>query len=124
MAGLARYTSLFGCPILPTKFRLVVDMDRSPAARMPIWPPRHGPQVGVLALESANDPLLTVPFPLDPLDAETQGLIGYWLACAVGPILIALGLLRSEILSEPKKRRIIRRIRRIKRPIPANPVQP
>ncbi len=43
----------------------------------------NGPQVGVLALESANDPLLSHPFPLDQLGAETQGLIGYWLAQAL-----------------------------------------
>jgi carbamate kinase len=36
--------------------------------------------VGVLAMESAADPMLSRPFPLDPLGAETQGLIGYWLA--------------------------------------------
>lgn len=40
----------------------------------------NGPQVGVLALESANDPTLSQPYPLDTLGAETQGLIGYWLA--------------------------------------------
>ena len=39
----------------------------------------NGPQVGVLALESASDPALSRPFPLDTLGAETQGLIGYWL---------------------------------------------
>ncbi len=39
----------------------------------------NGPQVGVLALESANDPSLSHPYPLDSLGAETQGLIGYWL---------------------------------------------
>jgi carbamate kinase len=39
----------------------------------------NGPQVGVLALESANDPTLSHPYPLDTLGAETQGLIGYWL---------------------------------------------
>lgn len=39
----------------------------------------NGPQVGVLALESANDPMLSHPYPLDSLGAETQGLIGYWL---------------------------------------------
>ncbi len=43
----------------------------------------NGPQVGVLALESANDPMLSCPFPLDHLGAETQGLIGYWLAQAL-----------------------------------------
>ena len=39
----------------------------------------NGPQVGVLAIESANDRSLLRPYPLDALGAETQGLIGYWL---------------------------------------------
>ena len=44
----------------------------------------NGPQVGLLALESAADPALTHPYPLDELVAETQGLIGYWLQQALG----------------------------------------
>ena len=43
----------------------------------------NGPQVGVLALESAADPALTHPYPFDVLVAETQGLIGNWLIGAV-----------------------------------------
>ncbi len=39
----------------------------------------NGPQVGMLALESATDPTLTRPYPLDDLVAQTQGMIGYWL---------------------------------------------
>ncbi len=39
----------------------------------------NGPQVGLLALESAADHSLTRPYPLAELGAETQGLIGYWL---------------------------------------------
>jgi carbamate kinase len=39
----------------------------------------NGPQVGLLALESAADPELSTPYPLDTLGAETQGMIGYWL---------------------------------------------
>ncbi len=39
----------------------------------------NGPQVGVLAIESAADRGLSHPYPLDSLGAETQGLIGYWL---------------------------------------------
>lgn len=39
----------------------------------------NGPQVGVLALETANDPQLTQPYPLDTLGAMTQGMIGYWM---------------------------------------------
>jgi carbamate kinase len=40
----------------------------------------NGPQVGVLALESTADTALSEPYPLDVLGAETQGMIGYWLA--------------------------------------------
>lgn len=39
----------------------------------------NGPQVGLLALQSAADPTLSVPYPLDAIGAETQGMIGYWL---------------------------------------------
>jgi carbamate kinase len=40
----------------------------------------NGPQIGVLATESADDGQLSRPFPLDVLGAQTQGMIGYWLA--------------------------------------------
>jgi carbamate kinase len=40
----------------------------------------NGPQVGLLALESEADRRLTHPYPLDVLVAQTQGMIGYWLA--------------------------------------------
>jgi len=43
----------------------------------------NGPQVGVLALESAADPNLTIPYPFDVLGAQTQGMIGYWLLQAL-----------------------------------------
>jgi carbamate kinase len=43
----------------------------------------NGPQVGVLALESAGDPALSRPYPFDVLGAQTQGMIGYWLAQAL-----------------------------------------
>ena len=39
----------------------------------------NGPQVGLLALESAADPTLSHPYPFSDLVAETQGVIGYWL---------------------------------------------
>ncbi|MEO5875104.1 MAG: carbamate kinase [Streptosporangiaceae bacterium] len=39
----------------------------------------NGPQVGMLAVESAADPALSVPYPMDVLGAQTQGMIGYWL---------------------------------------------
>jgi carbamate kinase len=43
----------------------------------------NGPQVGMLALESAADPELSRPYPLDVLGAQTQGMIGYWLLQAL-----------------------------------------
>jgi carbamate kinase len=43
----------------------------------------NGPQVGVLALQSAADPNLTIPYPFDVLGAQTQGMIGYWLLQAL-----------------------------------------
>lgn len=39
----------------------------------------NGPQIGVLAVESASDSRLSRPYPLDVLGAQTQGMIGYWL---------------------------------------------
>ncbi len=49
----------------------------------------NGPQVGMLALESASDPVLDHPFPFDVLGAQTQGMIGYWLAQALANALPA-----------------------------------
>jgi carbamate kinase len=43
----------------------------------------NGPQVGLLALESEADVNLTRPYPLDALGAQTQGMVGYWLAQAL-----------------------------------------
>jgi len=43
----------------------------------------NGPQVGVLAVESDADPVLTRAYPLDVLGAQTQGMIGYWLLQAL-----------------------------------------
>lgn len=40
----------------------------------------NGPQIGLLALESARDPDLSHPYPFDALGAQSQGMIGYWLA--------------------------------------------
>jgi carbamate kinase len=47
----------------------------------------NGPQVGVLALESAGDPALSRPYPFDVLGAQTQGMIGYWIVQALGNAL-------------------------------------
>jgi carbamate kinase len=43
----------------------------------------NGPQVGLLAVESAADPELSQPYPFDVLGAQTQGMIGYWLLQAL-----------------------------------------
>lgn len=43
----------------------------------------NGPQVGLLALESAHDTALSRPYPFDVLGAQTQGMIGYWLVQAL-----------------------------------------
>jgi carbamate kinase len=54
----------------------------------------NGPQVGLLALESAGDPALAHPYPLDVLGAQTQGMIGYWLVQALegtGVIVVCSG---------------------------------
>jgi carbamate kinase len=44
----------------------------------------NGPQVGLLALESAADLSLSEPYPLHDLVAETQGLLGYWIQQSLG----------------------------------------
>ena len=43
----------------------------------------NGPQVGLLALESARDPDLPHPYPLRRAGAQTQGMIGYFLLQAL-----------------------------------------
>jgi carbamate kinase len=63
----------------------------------------NGPQVGLLALESASDPALTRPYSLDVLGAQTQGMIGYWLARALHPAVPgkAAGCLVSQTRVDP-----------------------
>ncbi|MER8058328.1 carbamate kinase [Streptomyces sp. SID8366] len=43
----------------------------------------NGPQIGLLAMESAADAALSAPYPLDLLGAQTQGMIGSLLARAL-----------------------------------------
>ncbi|MEV4892384.1 carbamate kinase [Nonomuraea sp. NPDC055795] len=43
----------------------------------------NGPQVGMLALESAADASLSRAYSFDTLGAETQGMIGYWMLQAL-----------------------------------------
>lgn len=47
----------------------------------------NGPQIGLLALESARDPQLSHPYPMDVLGAQTQGMVGYWLLQQLGNAL-------------------------------------
>lgn len=47
----------------------------------------NGPQIGLLAVESAADPVLSAPYPLDLLGAQTQGMIGSLLACTLHNVL-------------------------------------
>lgn len=47
----------------------------------------NGPQIGLLAVESATDPALSAPYPLHLLGAQTQGMIGSLLACTLHNVL-------------------------------------
>lgn len=47
----------------------------------------NGAQAGALAMESAGDTALSVPYPFDVLGAETQGTIGYCLLQAIENLL-------------------------------------
>jgi carbamate kinase len=61
----------------------------------------NGPQVGMLSLESETDHALTRPYPLDDLVAQTQGMIGYWLAqalCNAGVKKPTLGLITQTLV--------------------------
>jgi len=61
----------------------------------------NGPQIGMLSLESETDHALTRPYPLDDLVAQTQGMIGYWLAqalCNAGVKKPVLGLITQTLV--------------------------
>jgi carbamate kinase len=61
----------------------------------------NGPQVGMLALESRADPALRTPYPLADLTAETQGLIGHWIAAgfrAAEPARTAVALVSHAVV--------------------------
>jgi carbamate kinase len=70
----------------------------------------NGPQVGMLALESARDPGLSHPYPFDALGAQTQGMIGYWLVRALRSALPgrAAGCLICQTLVDPGDRAFAR----------------
>ncbi|MEV4471932.1 carbamate kinase [Nonomuraea sp. NPDC049504] len=63
----------------------------------------NGPQVGLLAEESERDPTLERGYPLDTLVAETQGMIGYWLAQGVGRHLpdVPVAALVTQVVVDP-----------------------
>jgi carbamate kinase len=63
----------------------------------------NGPQIGMLANESDADPELTEPFPLDTLGAQTQGMIGYWLAqeLANAGVTAPIAVVLSQTLVDP-----------------------
>lgn len=63
----------------------------------------NGPQVGMLAMESARDPALSHPYPFDVLGAQTQGMIGYWLVQALAAAVPGsqVGCLICQTLVDP-----------------------
>jgi carbamate kinase len=63
----------------------------------------NGPQIGMLANESDADPDLTQPFPLDTLGAQTQGMIGYWLAqeLANAGVTAPIAVVLTQTLVDP-----------------------
>ena len=65
----------------------------------------NGPQVGLLAVESAADASLPKPYPFDVLGAQTQGMIGYWLLQALENALP--GRAGCELSCRPDARRRI-----------------
>ena len=67
--------------------RAVDALARLAASHQLVITHGNGPQVGVLALESARDPALSQPYPFDVLGAQTQGMIGYWLVQALNGAL-------------------------------------
>lgn len=58
----------------------------------------NGPQVGLLALQAATSP--EAPFPLDVLDAESAGMIGYVLQQELGNVM--KGQLFATLLTQVK----------------------
>jgi len=64
----------------------------------------NGPQVGLLANESALDPDLPSPYPLDVLGAQTQGMIGYFFLLAIRNALptqeVVSLICQTEVASE------------------------
>ncbi len=63
----------------------------------------NGPQVGLLALESARDPELPHPYPFDVLGAQTQGMIGYFLVQSLENVLPGqqvVGVITQTLVTE------------------------
>lgn len=63
----------------------------------------NGPQVGLLALQSAAYPAVD-PYPLDILDAQTEGMIGYLIEQELGNLLapeVPLATILTQIEVDP-----------------------
>jgi hypothetical protein len=84
----------------------------------------NGPQVGLLAMESGQDPALSRPYPFDVLVAQTQGMIGYWLVQALANLLpggqAACVLTRTLVRAHEVRRS---RLPRTGSPPPGGPVR-
>jgi carbamate kinase len=61
----------------------------------------NGPQVGILAVESSADGALSQPYGLDTLVAQTQGMIGYWLAPRLGWSMAREGAGWRRVVASP-----------------------
>lgn len=63
----------------------------------------NGPQVGLLALQSAAGAAEAPPYPLDLLDAETEGMVGYLIEQELGNLLPerACAALLTQIRVDP-----------------------
>ena len=63
----------------------------------------NGPQIGMLANESDADMELGLPYPLDTLGAQTQGMIGYWLAqeLANAGVTAPIAVILTQTLIDP-----------------------
>ncbi len=64
----------------------------------------NGPQVGLVANESALDPVLPHPYPFDVVGAQTQGMIGYFLLQAFenalpGHVVVSL-ICQTEVAAD------------------------
>jgi carbamate kinase len=60
----------------------------------------NGPQVGLLALQNVADPTLP-SYPLDVLDAESEGMVGYLLEQELGRHIEPVATLLTQVVVDP-----------------------